>query len=790
MRSQHVILRCPHCQTAGQHPRGDLVGDWVLCHVCELPFAWREARMVGGREGRRVAQPHWRPTRQPHTEPRDVMTTALEQEIVQVKQGDHLCLIYQTREEQFASVIPFMMDGLAAGERCVYIVDERTADDVLRALGARGVDVAREMERGALRLLTKRDTYLRSGVFDPQLMIGLLFSAQEEALADGFTGLRVTGEMTWALGTETGTDRLIEYEALLNNLFPGSNALAVCQYNRKRFSPGIIRQVLCTHPIAIIGRRVCHNLYYELPEAVLGQMSEGKHVDWMISQLERAHTVEEALRRSETDYRALVEHATYGIYRSSLDDRFLSVNPALVEMLGYESKAELLTVKPSELYRDKHAQRIEEVEVRWKRKDGTPITVRLSGCPVRNHNRELECFEMIAEEVTEQQRIEAQLRQAQKMEAIGQLTGGIAHDFNNILTVIMSNTELATKSLPEEAEEARADLEEARAAGERGSAMIRKLLGFSRTEKLSFQPVDLGRLVTNTTRVLQRVLPESIEIQISVAESIGAVRADPGALEQILLNLATNARDAMPDGGTLHVECRRERLDAGYHATHPWVIPGEYGCIVVSDTGVGMDEETQRRVFEPFYTTKPAGEGTGLGMAMIYGLVKQQSGFVHVYSELGEGTEVKLYFPAMDVEAVTETQQPSYQTCLPVGTETILVVEDEVAIRRATKRALERQGYSVMTAADGEEALETMDASGSEIDLIVTDLIMPRLGGHQLYDALTQQGRQVKFLFTSGYSTQDLTESSSFASSVPFLHKPWNVTNLVQCVRDTLDEEV
>lgn len=729
------------------------------------------------------------------------MNAQLEQETATPAAGDHLCLIYESKEEQFASVIPFMRDGLAADERCLYIVDDHTADGVLQALAATGVDVARETERGTLTLLTKRDTYLRSGAFDPQLMINLLLRAIEDALAAGFAGLRVTGEMTWALGPEAGTDRLIEYEALVDHFLPGSQALAMCQYNRKLFSPGIIRQVLCTHPIAVLGRQVCPNLYHEPPEAVLRQMSEAEHVDWMISQLKRAHRVEEALRRSETDYRGLVEHATYGIYRSSVDNRFLSVNPALVEMLGYESKVELLTVKPSELYEDagererlierhKHTQRIEEVEVRWKRKDGTPITVRLSGRTVRNHNREPECFEMIAEEVTEQRRIEAQLRQAQKMEAIGQLTGGIVHDFNNILTVIMSNTELAAKSLPEEAEEAQADLEEARAAGERGSAMIRKLLGFSRSEKPSFQSVDLGRLVANTTRVLQRLLPESIEIQISAGESIGTVRADPGALEQILLNLATNARDAMPEGGTLRIECRRERLDASYHATRPWVIPGEYVCIVVSDTGVGMDEETQRRIFEPFYTTKPAGEGTGLGMAMIYGLVKQQGGFVHVYSELGEGTEVKLYFPAMDVEAAAETQQPSYQTCLPVGTETILVVEDEAAIRRATKRALERHGYSVMTAADGEEALETVDARGSEIDLIMTDLIMPKLGGRQLYDALTQEGRQVKFLFTSGYSTQELTESSSFASSFPFLHKPWNLTNLLQRVRDTLDEEV
>ena len=319
--------------------------------------------------------------------------------------------------------------------------------------------------------------------------------------------------------------------------------------------------------------------------------------------------------------------------------------------------------------------------------------------------------------------------------------------------------------------------------------MIKKLLGFSRHQKLSFKSVDMGRLVAEVTRMFPRLIPESMQIRMSANESVGLVRADPGALEQILLNLATNARDAMPEGGTLRIECRRDQLDDGYHATHPWVAPGEYVCVVVSDTGIGMDEETKRRVFEPFYTTKPPGEGTGLGMAMIYGLVKQHGGFVHVYSEPGQGTVVKLYFPLMDVGAEGETQRPAHQPSLPVGTETILVVEDEAAIRRATKRALQRCGYSVLLAADGEEALEIFGAHASEIDLIMTDLVMPKLGGRQLHDALTQEGQKTKFLFTSGYSAAELAESTSVDPVVPFLHKPWNVNDLIHCVRDVLDKD-
>jgi len=791
---------------------------------------------------------------------------------------------------------------------------------------AAGLDVTKEAKRGALRLMTQRDTYLRSGVFDPQLMIALLGSALDEALADGFTGLRVTGDMTWALGPETDSDRLIEYEALLNNFFPGSQALALCQYDRRRFAPEIIRQVLYTHPTAVVGQRVCPNFYYEGPEFVLGRTTESEKVDWMVGQLLRScgasdalrlenarvealfhgapeaialvdnrstvlqvnqrfsslfgytaddavgsnlddllapedfrgeaaaltaeaargqvvakesvrrakqgHLVdvsilgapvkieeeqvavcafyrdvtesrraEEALRQSESDYRELVEHSTYGIYRSTLDDRFLSVNPALVEMLGYESQTELLSVRPTALYevseerarlmqQYKDAERIQGVEVSWKRKDGRLVAVRLSGRPLHDDTGKLKGFDMLAEDVTERRQLEAQLRQAQKMEAIGQLTGGIAHDFNNILTIILSNAELVRGSLPDDAESAKADLEEIEMSARRGSEMIKKLLGFSRRDNLTLRPLDLARAITGITQLLPRLLPESIEVRCQTGETIGVTNADPGALEQILLNLVTNARDAMPDGGILSIECRRAVLDDGYHALHPWVVPGEYGAIVVRDTGAGMDEETKKRVFEPFYTTKDPEQGTGLGMAMIYGLMKQHNGFVHVYSEPGEGTEVKLYFPLTGSEAAAEVHHRTEQAAMPVGTETILVVEDEAAIRRATKRALERQGYTVLTAGDGEEAVEIFEAQGSGIHLIITDLIMPKLGGRQLYDGLRQRGVEAKFLFTSGYSAEEVAEGASFVDrSLPFLHKPWNLAELTQCVRDILDEE-
>jgi PAS domain S-box-containing protein len=481
--------------------------------------------------------------------------------------------------------------------------------------------------------------------------------------------------------------------------------------------------------------------------------------------------VEDELRLSEAVYRALVDHAPYGIYLCVHEE--LCADPEecriLMERLG-------------------RSEPIDDVEVDWRCKDGRRLTVRLSGRPVHGDGSSFEGYQMIAEDVTERRVLEAQLRQAQKMEAIGQLTGGIAHDFNNVLTVILANADLVASSVPRELAQVRADLEDIQGAARRGTTLIRKLLGFSRRERLELQPTDLTHLVQELSGMLRRVVPESIDIQLLAAEPDAVANADPGAIEQVVLNLATNARDAMPDGGILRIETSRTWLDEGYRATHPWVDAGEYICLTCTDTGTGMDEETRERVFEPFFTTKPPGEGTGLGMAMIYGLMKQHGGYVHVYSEAGEGTTVNAYFPAAAAKPdAGATPGPAAEEMR--GRETILLVEDEGGIRRATKRALEEQGYAVLLAADGEEALEVFRRHEPEIDLIVSDLVMPRLGGRQFYEALKEQGKDPRILFTSGYSAQDVRAGSGFLRDVPFLHKPWTLTDLFLRVREVLDEK-
>jgi len=577
-------------------------------------------------------------------------------------------------------------------------------------------------------------------------------------------------------------------EPLLQRILDtGEPALNIELSGETPAQPGVTRYWRASYfPLAARGRR--------------GKNGTGGIGAIVVEDTPRRHA-ERALRRSGTEYKAIVEQATYGIYRSSLEGRFLKVNPALVSMLGYDSEAQVLAL---ELDRDVYVEsgdraraiqnatgldRITGTEVQWKRRDGHRIIVRLSGRVVKSDKGDVRGFEMIAEDVTEQRTLERALQQAQKMETIGRLTSGIAHDFNNLLTVILAQSNLMAKALPADpSAELRRDLAELTDAARRGAELVHRLLGFSRHETLDLRPLSAPEWVREELPTLRRLLPATIEVQCDAEPEAGVVEADAGALEQILLNLATNARDAMPKGGTLHLDVRRTRLDAEDRPLHAWVEPGSYVCIAVSDTGTGMDATTQARVFEPFFTTKPAGVGTGLGMAMVYGLVKQHKGFVHVYSEVGQGTTVKLYLP-LALEEPVAAPEAGGEEMLPGGTETILLVEDDVHLRTVAQRLFEKVGYRVLAAADGAEGLATYRARARELDLVITDLVMPKASGQALYEAIrAEQGsaKPVKVLFTSGYPAPDFRESLAGDPNVAFVTKPWTASELLRQIRSLL----
>jgi len=389
---------------------------------------------------------------------------------------------------------------------------------------------------------------------------------------------------------------------------------------------------------------------------------------------------------------------------------------------------------------------------------------------------------VFAEDVSERHGLEEQLRQAQKMEAIGQLTGGIAHDFNNLLTIILANAELLARG-PDEA-----CVRDIVSAAVSGRLMVNQLLGFARRSTLTLEPMHLGQLVNDLAAVLRRVLPADIEMLVFADEDLPEVAADGHAVEQILLNLVNNSRDAMPDGGVLRLETSCTWIS---DAQRDVLGPGsasEFVCLAIDDTGAGMDEATRQRAFEPFFTTKPVGKGTGLGLATVYGLVKQHGGFVQIDSAPGAGTRLRIYFPVVDETTRRRASGAHTQLSVPEprGHETILVVEDQAQLRRATVYTLERAGYTVLAAADGIEALQLLRHHGAPIHLVFSDLVMGRLGGRGLYQIERREGRETPFLFTSGYAGAGRGEDP-LDPALPFLPKPWTSADLLARVRQVLD---
>ena len=504
------------------------------------------------------------------------------------------------------------------------------------------------------------------------------------------------------------------------------------------------------------------------------------------------------LRATEASYATLVEHAPVGIYRSTPDGRFLAVNSALVGLLGFGSADEVLQLHisrdvyadPAErqrlLDRDSYTDReYDEVEATWKRKDGRHLTVKLSVRAVRSRSGQVEYYETFVRDVTEQRRLQTQLVQSQKMEAVGRLAGGIAHDFNNLLTVITTSCDLLLEDLAA-TDPKREDVDQVRKAADGAAALTRQLLAFSRQQVLTPQIVNLGDVVYGVEKMLRRVIGEDVDLVTVLGSDVGAVKADVGQLEQVLMNLAVNARDAMPTGGKLTIETANVEHDPDYAREQEAAPVSRFVMLAVSDTGTGMDEATKARIFEPFFTTKEVGKGTGLGLATVYGIVRQSGGFIWVYSEPGLGTTFKIYLPQVDAVAAGSAARAT-PTTSHRGTETVLLVEDAAAVRAVIHEALARQGYTVLDAPNGAEALRIAAGHPGPIHLLLTDVVMPGLSGRQLSDQLAQIRPETKVLYTSGYTDDAIVRHGVLESGIAYLQKPFSVDGLARKVREVLD---
>jgi PAS domain S-box-containing protein len=502
-----------------------------------------------------------------------------------------------------------------------------------------------------------------------------------------------------------------------------------------------------------------------------------------------------AAEHGEDQYRVLFYKAPVGLGVADLDGSLLVFNDAILQPGGYTRDDVARFGSVAALYADPaDRERVLTVArergfvwreaVQFRRKDGTRYDALLSLTPVSFEGRR--CWYAVVEDVSEMRALENQLRQAQKMEEIGRITGGIAHDFNNQLSVILLFSQAAKRSVDAGATVDRADLDSIEEAARAAAEMTTHLLGFSRQANLELVPSDLAAVVRNLAPMLRRALPEDVVIEIAADEPVASVRADPRAVEQMLLNLTTNARDAMPTGGTLRIVVTGTSLDDAWVAAHPGAPAGDCVRVCVEDTGIGMDADTRQHIFEPFFTTKPPGKGTGLGLAMVYGLTKQQHGFVDLATETGRGTIVYLYFPAIPEPAQPPPRRHSRES-VQGGTETILLVEDDAPLRRSAQRVLRAFGYTVLTAADGVEALTRFRTHPGRIDLVVSDLVMPRMGGPELYEALRGTAGDVKFVFVSGYGGRYAKARGALDQTIPFIQKPWELNDFLITIRRALD---
>ena len=385
---------------------------------------------------------------------------------------------------------------------------------------------------------------------------------------------------------------------------------------------------------------------------------------------------------------------------------------------------------------------------------------------------------------TQRKRLEDQLRHAQKMESIGTLAGGIAHDFNNLLTAIIGNAQLALAGLrPEDPLHDR--LIEIENSGKRAAELTRQLLIFSRRERLEPRTINLNDTIGQFAKMLRRIIGEDVELRFQAAADLSTVFADPGQMEQVLMNLAVNARDAMPEGGELIIETQNITVDETYCRTRPYARPGKYVQISVSDNGAGMDTDTQQHIFEPFFTTKEVGKGTGLGLALAYAIIKQHEGMIEVYSEVGHGTTFRIHLPAQ--EKAVEEKAPETQPTLRGGAETILVAEDEEALQRLLKGMLTGLGYNVILTRDGEAAVETYSSHRDQIDLVILDMVMPRTSGREAYERIRTLGSDVPVIFMTGYSAEMAQSRCVVEPGAAFIQKPYGIAALGHKVRQALD---
>lgn len=509
----------------------------------------------------------------------------------------------------------------------------------------------------------------------------------------------------------------------------------------------------------------------------------------------RCRKADKALSDSEEKYRSLFEKSTDAIYITSREGRFVDFNQAARDLFGYSEEEmrnldiSVLYVQPGDRLAFQEAIEkegaVKDYPLTFRRKDGRELTCLLTSSVKLDEAGAIVGYQGIMRDISEKLKLEAQLQQAQKMETVGRLAGGVAHDFNNILTSILGYAELGIRRLPPN-DPALEYLQVIREAGEQAANLTRRLLAFSRKQLLAMRVVCLSAVAINMGKMLSRIIGEDVHLDFH-AQATRNILADQSQIEQVLMNLAVNARDAMPSGGVLTIDTFDVSIDDEFASRHNGMRPGDFVLLSVTDNGEGIAKEQQDHIFEPFFTTKKEGHGTGLGLSMVYGIVKQHNGYVYVSSEKGKGTTFRIYFPVCEDDAPEKRFRPDSEE-MKKGTETVFIVEDESSIRDLVFQILEPLGYNLISADSGEEALSLLQTFNGRIDLLLTDIIMPGINGRQLAERVEELFPDIKIIFMSGYS-DDLLQNRGIGQTVELLAKPLTPMKLSRTIRRVLDTE-
>lgn len=528
-------------------------------------------------------------------------------------------------------------------------------------------------------------------------------------------------------------------------------------------------------------------------------LSMATHVS-LCFEIDERNRAEEVLRQTEEKYRSIFENAAEGIFQTTAEGQFITANPALARMYGCNSTEEFIanvTDISRQLYYDPQRRKeflevikkegfVHNFEIKSRRKDGGIFWVSLNAKAVRDDSGKIRFFEGMVEDITERKKLGEQLRQSQKMEAVGTLAGGVAHDFNNILTVIMGYAHLMLMKLKDD-DLLHPYLNQIITAANKATSLTSSLLAFSRKQMISLSPINLNDSIQNIEKMLLRIIGEDIELMTFLSEDDLIIMADTGQIEQILLNLATNARDAMPDGGLLIIETEKIQIDEKQAKGYGYSKPGAYALLTFTDFGMGMDKATAEKIFEPFFTTKEVGKGTGLGLSMIYGIVKQHNGYINCYSEQGKCTTFKIYFPLTHEKAIPAKPPISIDSI--IGTEMILVAEDDANVRKLTKYVLERYGYKVIEAVDGWDAVEKFKENQGNIDLLLFDVIMPRMNGKMAYEEIKKLRPEIPAIFISGYTADVIHKKGILEEGLTIVFKPITPMGILSKIRQVLSHK-